>query len=305
MALMRPPPLAVAVHDIDPCTFQRVKQIRIWLQEHGVERVTLLVIPASHQRPIGIHAPLALWLRGRVAAGDTVAQHGFSHRIAGSSGWARRVRPDWHGGAAAEFPGLGGEQAARRVACGRRVLGDIDLDPRGFVAPGYAYTAALRNLLGESFDWFADVHGIRTRRGREIRARALSLGSGRAIDRASAGQGAEPGSRRGRARRRPSGRLRPSGTRAGARMAAGPRGSPLRGHLRRAHRLSRPPQRLRRAGAFRSHASASSSSSSSRLALRRSTRTAASRRPHQTSAHASRSAWTAVMTPGSSTITFM
>lgn len=175
--------LAVAVHDVEQGSFARVNEIRQWLAGHGVDRVTLLVIPAAHQRPIGMHAPLALWLRDRVAHGDAVAQHGFAHRVVASPPWPRRLVAQWQAGAAAEFPGLGPEQAARRVASGRRLLGDLDLDPHGFVAPGYAYTPELRSLLARSFEWFADLRCIRTRRQGEIHARALCLGSSTAFKR--------------------------------------------------------------------------------------------------------------------------
>lgn len=169
--------LAVAVHDVEQESFARVVQIRQWLAEHGIDRVTLLVIPAAHQRPIGMHAPLALWLRDRVAHGDAVAQHGFAHRVVASPHWPRKLLAQWQAGEAAEFPGLGGEQAARRVASGRRLLGDLDLDPHGFVAPGYAYTPELRQLLRRTFEWFADMRCVRFRGDGEIRARALCLGS--------------------------------------------------------------------------------------------------------------------------------
>jgi predicted deacetylase len=175
--------LAVAVHDVEQGSFARVVEIRRWLAEHGVDRVTLLVIPAAHQRPIGMHAPLALWLRDRVAHGDAVAQHGFSHRIVSSPHWPRKLLAQWQAGEAAEFPGLCGDQAARRVASGRRLLGELDLDPHGFVAPGYAYTPELRKLLAHSFEWFADLRCIRTRHEGEIRARALCLGSSTSLKR--------------------------------------------------------------------------------------------------------------------------
>ena len=177
MASERSSALAVAIHDVEQGSFARVVEIRRWLAERGVDRVTLLVIPAAHQRPIGMHAPLALWLRDQVAHGDAVAQHGFAHRVIAPPHWPRRLVANWQAGEAAEFPGLGGDQAARRVASGRRLLGDLDLDPHGFVAPGYAYTPELRGLLARTFDWFADLRCIRVRQEGEIRARALCLGS--------------------------------------------------------------------------------------------------------------------------------
>lgn len=172
------PRLAVAIHDVEPRSFARTRQIRDWLRERGVTRATLLVIPAVDLHPIGFRAPaLASWLRGRTAAGDVIAQHGLAHRRTARAPFPRNLVAHWQGGDAAEFPGLGSEDAGRRVDCGRRLLRDIELDPRGFVAPGYAYTNELRKLLSERFDWFADLRGICAGSERAIRAPALCLGT--------------------------------------------------------------------------------------------------------------------------------
>ncbi len=170
--------LAVAVHDVEPRSFTRVRAMREWLHGRGVARVTLLVIPAADLHPIGTRAPeLSGWLRMQVACGDCVAQHGLAHRAATKASWPRSVLAGWQGGAAAEFPGLDREDTARRVQTGRRLLHDIELEPRGFVAPGYAYTRALREVLAGSFEWFADLRSVRTGSGCELRATALCLGS--------------------------------------------------------------------------------------------------------------------------------
>jgi uncharacterized protein len=172
--------LAVALHDVEPRTFARCREIRAWLLEREVQRVTLLVIPAADLHPIGMRAPaLAAWLRNRVACGDTVAQHGLAHRACGRGMWPRRVLAGWQGAGAAEFPGLGAEDTERRVDAGLRLLREIELDPRGFVAPGYAYTRALRRVLDAgSFDWFADLRAVRAcRRGRHGRPAGRQLSS--------------------------------------------------------------------------------------------------------------------------------
>jgi predicted deacetylase len=73
----------------------------------------------------------------------------------------------------------------RRVEIGLRLLRDAELDPVGFVAPGYAYTRALRRVLsGPSYQWFADLGGVDTRTCGRIRARALCLGSSTPFKRA-------------------------------------------------------------------------------------------------------------------------
>ena len=47
--------IAVALHDIEPATFERCALIRDWLDDHGVGRVTLLVIPARDLHPLAEH----------------------------------------------------------------------------------------------------------------------------------------------------------------------------------------------------------------------------------------------------------
>jgi predicted deacetylase len=176
--------LAVAMHDVEPRSFQRTREIREWLADRGIARVTLLVIPAADRHPLGTRSPaLTAWLRNAIASGDAIAQHGLAHRTVSKPRWPRSIVANWQGGAAAEFPGLGREDTARRVQTGRRLLADIELDPRGFVAPGYAYTRALRDVLADCFDWFADLRSIYARTGVVIRSPALCLGSSTAVKR--------------------------------------------------------------------------------------------------------------------------
>ena len=47
----------------------------------------------------------------------------------------------------AEFVGLDGEETRRAVDAGWRVLKLAGIEPDGFVAPAYAYTPALREVL--------------------------------------------------------------------------------------------------------------------------------------------------------------
>jgi predicted deacetylase len=176
--------LVVALHDVEPRSFERCQTIRGWLRKRGIERMTLLVIPAADLHPIGARSPgLSSWLRSQVARGDTVAQHGLAHRTTGAARWPRSVLAGWQGGCAAEFPGLCAEDTVRRVDTGRRLLREIELDPRGFVAPGYAYTRALRDVLQESFEWFADLRSVDRRAQDRLRSPALCLGASTALKR--------------------------------------------------------------------------------------------------------------------------
>jgi predicted deacetylase len=157
----RPPrrkTLAVALHGIEPATFERCAVIRDWLDDHGVDRVTLLVIPARDLHPLGERCPeMVEWLCERRAAGDSIAQHGFQHVRPYAERPARQLLARARGQRGGEFVGLDGEETRRAVHAGWRVLKLAGVEPDGFVAPAYAYTAALRQALALRFRWWAGL----------------------------------------------------------------------------------------------------------------------------------------------------
>jgi len=152
--------LAVAVHDIEPATFERAALIRDWLEDLGVDRVTLLVIPAADMHPLSDRRPeVATWLLERAARGDAIAQHGFHHGSARQPRWP--LRPARAGARESpEFMGLDPRQTVRVLDAGRRILKLAGLEPHGFVAPAYAYTPALRESLRTRFAWWAGAWGL-------------------------------------------------------------------------------------------------------------------------------------------------
>lgn len=171
--------LAVTLHDVEPATFTRCALIRDWLADHGVDRVTLLVIPAPDLHPFDGRRPdLATWLSERERAGDAVAQHGF-HHLRHRRGRTARLR-----GGSAEFLGLDERETTRAVDAGRRVLKLAGLEPRGFVAPAYAYTPALRVALRERFTWWAGLLRLHADGGNCLMP-ALGLGTSDAVVRAT------------------------------------------------------------------------------------------------------------------------
>jgi predicted deacetylase len=183
--------IAVALHDIEPATFERCALMRDWLDDHGVDRVTLLVVPARDLHPLGERSPeMARWLSERRRRGDSIAQHGFQHARLRRPAWQQRVTAPATGHQrAAEFVGLDDEETRRAVEAGWRVLKLAGVEPDGFVAPAYAYTRALRSTLtapgtlSVRFRWWAGLlrlHRALTGQGagsRQLLAPAWDLGS--------------------------------------------------------------------------------------------------------------------------------
>jgi predicted deacetylase len=186
-----PERIAVALHDIEPATFERCALIRDWLDDHGVDRVTLLVIPARDLHPVGERSPaMTSWLLERSRAGDSIAQHGFQHQQGSRGRSGRRALVHGPGSHCAEFLGLDQGETRRAVHAGWRVLKLAGIEPDGFVAPAYVYTRALREVLAHRFRWWAGLwrlHGPGSAAGaapRRLLAPAWGLGGDSALGRA-------------------------------------------------------------------------------------------------------------------------
>jgi predicted deacetylase len=179
--------IAVAIHAVEPASFERCALIRDWLNDHGIDRVTLLAVPARDLHPLGERSPeMVQWLRERERRGDAIAQHGFRHVRSRRGSRSREVLTDvraarLHGRGAAEFVGLDADETRRAVESGRRVLKLAGIEPRGFVAPSYAYTPALREIVAARFSWWAEMLHVR---------RAPGGGEGLAMPHAGARAGA-------------------------------------------------------------------------------------------------------------------
>ena len=175
--------LAVALHDVQPATFERSALIRDWLYDLGVDKVTLLVIPAPELHPFFQRSPeLAAWLLDRRDGGDAIAMHGLQHRRTRRPHPLARPVREFQGGEATEFPGLDEDATVACLDAGRRVLEIAGVPPRGFVAPGGAFTGALREHLEGRFDWWGTLLGVHPRTSI---APALCLGTSTKFQRAT------------------------------------------------------------------------------------------------------------------------
>lgn len=152
--------IAVALHDVEPATFAKAALIRDWLADQGIGRATLLVVPAPDLHPLQDRSePLVAWLEERRRAGDSIAQHGLRDRGSGHARWSPR-RPLAVVPSDAEFAALDVDETRRAVESGWRILRLAGLEPTGFVAPAYAYTAALHATLPRRFRWWAGADRV-------------------------------------------------------------------------------------------------------------------------------------------------
>jgi len=140
--------------------------MRDWLADHGVDRVTLLVIPAPDLHPAAQRSPaMVSWLAERWRAGDAIAQHGFAHVQLRRAGWPPCGWPLSGHARGAEFMGLDARETRRAVEAGWRLLKLAGIEPGGFVAPAYAYTPALHETLASRFHWWAGLLRVHRRAG--------------------------------------------------------------------------------------------------------------------------------------------
>lgn len=159
------PRLVVSVHDVAPATAAQARQWCADLDARGVP-VALLVVPGPWRTPLLRADPeLAGWLRERVAGGDEVVQHGWSHdsptEVRDGQWWQRAVARMVARGAA-EFATLTEEEAIARAAVGRAELAALGLPADGFTPPGWlASTAAVRALRQLGYRYVTSHAGVR------------------------------------------------------------------------------------------------------------------------------------------------
>jgi predicted deacetylase len=144
--------VCVAIHDVAPQTWPRCERLIAAVERAaGAVPLTLLVVPRYHGDPT-----LPRWylraLEDRLARGDELALHGWTHRdegppLRGPLDWLRRrVATDREG----EFAALAEAEARERLALGRAWFERRGWPLAGFVAPAWLLSAGSRRALGDS-----------------------------------------------------------------------------------------------------------------------------------------------------------
>jgi predicted deacetylase len=147
--------LLASIHDVGPGCEREVETLAELLGRHlDGPRFAMFVVPDHWgENPLLPGTPFASRLRRWAEQGVEMFVHGWYHkdtsRHAGLTGFKARHMTAGEG----EFLGLGREEAARRMAAGRKVVEDVTgKAAAGFVAPAWLYgEGALAALRASDF----------------------------------------------------------------------------------------------------------------------------------------------------------
>jgi predicted deacetylase len=193
----------VSVHDVSPATADETARWCADADSLGIP-LSLLVIPGPWRgTQLGDEPDYAQVLQKRVARGDEIVLHGWTHSAGPEGSGLRRAVGRVVARGAAEFAALDEQQATVLLGAGQEVLDRLGIGTTGFTPPGWlASPAACRALAAAGFRYTTSHLGVRDlRQGRLHRGFALSHRPGGGIgERIGAGvvrQGARRGARRG------------------------------------------------------------------------------------------------------------
>jgi len=142
--------VSLVLHDVAPATQQACQRLIEIAESFGMHvPLTLLVVPRYHgATPIDRHSPFREWIDKRIAAGDELALHGFTHlddqpTPTNLKGWiARRLLTAGEG----EFAALSASAARIRLEAGLALFAACGWKCTGFVPPAWQISA---EALGE------------------------------------------------------------------------------------------------------------------------------------------------------------
>src|SRR5688572_7865634 len=153
--------LLASMHDVGPRFDREVDALAELLSRLlGGPHFAMLVVPDHWgESPLLPGTPFARRLRGWAEQGVEMFVHGWYHKdLARHPGLARFKARHMTAGEG-EFLGLGREEAARRMAGGRKLVEDVTGKAvAGFVAPAWLYGEGARAALGSSDFALAEDH---------------------------------------------------------------------------------------------------------------------------------------------------
>ena len=121
----------VAIHDVTPAHQASLSRIYALLQQVGIARYALLVVPDWHgEWPLDRHPPFVNDLLARQDAGVEIFLHGYRHDEVGfTRTWLQRLRVAGRTAASAEFRIAPPAETARRLDRGLELFSRLGLRP--------------------------------------------------------------------------------------------------------------------------------------------------------------------------------
>ncbi len=144
--------LCISIHDVAPPTWPACRRLLDLVDSFGAVPVTLLIVPDYHRA--GRIDRFPEFLRAidrRLARGDEVALHGYSHLDEAApprtplAWFQRRVLTRSEG----EFAALAAEEAALRLHEGLELMASLRWPVQGFVAPAWLPGPGTRGVLDQ------------------------------------------------------------------------------------------------------------------------------------------------------------
>jgi len=153
--------LLASIHDVGPRSEGAVDQLCDILGRHlGALNFAMLVVPDHWgEAPLAGNRAFQARLRGWADQGVEMFVHGWFHKdLAEHSGLAA-IKARHMTASEGEFLGLSAQEAARRMADGRKLIEDIiGRESAGFIAPAWLYGSGAREALAQSGFRLAEDH---------------------------------------------------------------------------------------------------------------------------------------------------
>lgn len=156
--------LIVAVHDVAPSTIDQVRWLLSRLDDAGVRRRVLKVIPAEPGATEASLAELGSLVAQESLSGSEIVLHGWSHHASGTlrGGWPDRLRARAFAAGSAEFLSLSSAETGERLAAGRERLSGWGVTPLGFCPPAWLASADLAPAArAAGFRYLVTLRGLR------------------------------------------------------------------------------------------------------------------------------------------------
>ncbi len=132
--------LIVSIHDVTQHNVQTVKAILRDLEQAGIRKTSLLVIPNYHRRgPISAVGEVSVWLYSLAEQGHEIILHGYTHHRQRHNHESLRDRiiTRFYTSDEGEFYDLSEFEAEQCLKQGSQILRDMGLSASGFIAPAW------------------------------------------------------------------------------------------------------------------------------------------------------------------------